>query len=114
MTNSQDVNDIVDIGKSDIFSFDALQHYHEFLNVTGNSFHVTLKTPKDGLQVDRDFTKNVSFDWYSLAQWKTFHKYNKYWRLWAACNWKITSRDKSIDIHISSYCYIFRSSYNWN
>ncbi len=72
MTNSQDVNDIVDIGKSDIFSFDALQHYHEFLNVTGNSFHVTLKSPKEGLQVDRDFTKNVSFDWYSLHNGKHF------------------------------------------
>ena len=72
MTNSHDVNDIVDIGKSDIFSFDALQHYHEFLNVTGNSFHVTLKTPKDGFQVDRDFTKNVSFDWYSLYNGKHF------------------------------------------
>ncbi|MGC1426002.1 MAG: hypothetical protein WA833_04800 [Nitrosotalea sp.] len=72
MTNSQDVNDIVDIGKSDIFSFDALEHYHESLNVTGNSFHVTLKTPKDGLQVDRDLTKTVSFDWYSLANGKHF------------------------------------------
>jgi hypothetical protein len=72
MTNSHDVNDVVDIGKSDIFSFDALQHYHEFLNVTGTSFHVTLKSPKEGLQVDRDFTKNVSFDWYSLYNGKHF------------------------------------------
>ena len=29
MSNVHDVNDIVDMGKSDIFSFDALQHYHE-------------------------------------------------------------------------------------
>ncbi len=72
MSNVHEVNDVVDMGKSDIFSFDALQHYHEFLNVTGTSFHVTLKTPKDGLQVDRDFTKNVSFDWYSLFNGKHF------------------------------------------
>ena len=72
MSNVHNVNDVVDTGKSDIFSFDALQHYHESLNVTGNSFHVTLKTPKDGLQVDRDFTKTVSFDWYSLANGKYF------------------------------------------
>ena len=72
MSNVHVVNDVVDTGKSDIFSFDVLQHYHESLNVTGNSFHVTLKTPKDGLQVDRDFTKTVSFDWYSLANGKHF------------------------------------------
>jgi hypothetical protein len=33
---------------------------------------VTLKSPKEGLQVDRDFTKNVSFDWYSLYNGKHF------------------------------------------
>jgi uncharacterized protein with PQ loop repeat len=73
MSNVHDVNDIVDTGKSDIFSFDTLQHYHEFLNVTGNSFHMTLKTPSDdGLKVDKDLTKNVSFDWYSLHNGKHF------------------------------------------
>jgi len=72
MSNVHDVNDVIDTGKSDIFLFDALQHYHESLNVTGNSFHVTLKTPKGGLQVDHDFTKTVSFDWYSLANGKHF------------------------------------------
>jgi len=72
MSNSHDVNDIVDIGKSDIFSFDAQKHYHEFLNVTGSSFYVKIKTPKDGLQVDNDFKNLVSFDWYSLDDGKHF------------------------------------------
>ena len=72
MSNVHDVNDVVDTGKSDIFSFDALRHYHEFLNVTGNSFHVTLKSPQDGLQVNRDFTKIVNFDWISLYNGKHF------------------------------------------
>ena len=72
MSNVHDVDDVVDIGKSDVFQFDAETHYHEFLNVTGNSFHVTLKTPKDGLQVNHDFTKNVSFDWFSLYNGRHF------------------------------------------
>ena len=72
MSNVHDVNDVVDMGKSDIFSFDALKHYHEFLNVTGNSFHVALKSPQDGLQVNRDFTKTVNFDWISLYNGRHF------------------------------------------
>jgi len=72
MSDVHDVNDTVDIGKSDIFEFDALMHYHEILNVTGNSFHVTLKTPKDGLKVDNDFQKQINLDWYSLENGKHF------------------------------------------
>lgn len=72
MTNTHDVNDIVDIGKSDIFQFDAQKHYHEFLNVTGSSFHVKVKTPSNGLQVDDDFKNKISFDWFSLVNGKHF------------------------------------------
>ena len=72
MSNVHDVNDTVDIGKSDVFQFDTEKHYHEFLNVTGNSFHVTLKTPKDGLQVNNDFTRVANFDWVSLDNGKHF------------------------------------------
>ena len=72
ISNSHNVNDIVDIGKSDVFSFDAQKHYHESLNVTGSSFHVKMKTPSTGLQVDDDFKNQVSFDWYSLDNGKHF------------------------------------------
>ncbi|MEO9277348.1 MAG: hypothetical protein ABI340_06185 [Nitrososphaera sp.] len=71
-SNLHDVNDTVDIGKSDVFEFDAQNHYHELLNVTGASFHVKLKTPSNGLQVDNDFENKVSFDWVSLADGKHF------------------------------------------
>lgn len=71
-SNSHNVNDIVDIGKSDIFSFEAQKHYHESLNVTGSSFHVKMKTPDTGLQVNDDFKNQVSFDWYSLENGNHF------------------------------------------
>ncbi len=71
-SNAHDVNDIVDIGKSDVFQFEAEKHYHETLNVTGSSFHVLMKTPGEGLQVDKDFQKEISFDWYSLVTGKHF------------------------------------------
>jgi hypothetical protein len=72
ITNVHDVNDTVDIGKNDIFQFDALKHYHEFLNVTGSSFHVKMKTPSTGLQIDNDFKNKVSFDWFSLDNGQHF------------------------------------------
>ena len=72
LSNSHNVNDIVDIGKSDIFSFEAQKHYQEFLNVTGSSFHVKMKTPSTGLQVDNDYKNQVSFDWVSLENGNHF------------------------------------------
>ncbi len=71
-SNVNIVNDTVDIGKSDIFQFDAQKHFRELLNVTGSSFHVTLKTPSNGLQVDHDFQNSISFDWVSLEDGKHF------------------------------------------
>ena len=70
--SAHNVSDVVEIGKSDVFEFDAEKHYHENINVTGNSFHVKLKTPADGLQVDKDFENEISFDWYSLDNGKHF------------------------------------------
>ena len=64
--HSHQVNETVDIGKSDVFQFYAEKHFRETLNVTGNAFHVKLKTPADGLQVDDDFKYHINFTWYSL------------------------------------------------
>lgn len=71
-SNAHQVNDIVNIGKNDVFQFDAQKHFHEQLNITGNSFHVKLKTPSNGLQVDNDFKKEINFDWISLENGKHF------------------------------------------
>ena len=67
-----EINETVDIGKSDVFQFDAQKHYHELLNVTGSSFHVKLKTPSNGLQKDEDFQNEISFEWYSLENGNHF------------------------------------------
>jgi hypothetical protein len=71
-STTHQVNDVVGIGQNDVFKFNADKHFYEQLNVTGNSFHVKLKTPSDGLQVDNDFTKQISFDWNSLENGEHF------------------------------------------
>lgn len=72
VSNTNTVNDTVDIAKSDVFEFDAQKHFHELLNVTGDSFHVTMKTPSNGLQVNQSFVNQTSFDWISLVDGKHF------------------------------------------
>ena len=64
---TQTIDETIGIEQNTIYQFDAQNHFHELLNVTGNSFHVNLHTPLDGLKVDQDFKKEVSFEWYSLA-----------------------------------------------
>src|SRR5260370_39176709 len=66
LSNTHQVNDIVGIGQNDVFKFNAEKHFTEQLNITGNSFHVKLKKPSDGWQVDNDFKKEISFVWVSL------------------------------------------------
>lgn len=63
---TQSINET--IGKEDntVYQFDAQENFHEILNVTGNSFHVKINTPADGLQVDQVFNKEINLDWYSL------------------------------------------------
>jgi len=72
ISNIHEVNEPVDIGKSDVFQFDVQKHYHELLNVTGSSFHVKLTTPSNGLQVDDNFQNQVSFDYVILENGKNF------------------------------------------
>ena len=67
-TQTQSIDETLGIGKNTVYQFNAQEHFHEILNVTGNSFHVKLETPAYGLQVDEDFKNEVSFDWYSLEE----------------------------------------------
>ena len=67
-TQTQSIDETLGIGKNTVYRFNAQEHFHEILNVTGSSFHVKLETPGNGLQVDEDFKNEVSFDWYSLEE----------------------------------------------
>ena len=71
-SNTHQVNDIVGVGQNDVFKFNAEKHFHEQLNVTGNFFHVKLKTPSNGLQVDNDFKNEIIFNWISLENGEHF------------------------------------------
>jgi len=63
---TQSIDETIGKVENTIYQFDAQEKFHEILNVTGSSFHVKIKTPTDGLQVDKAFKKEVNLDWYGL------------------------------------------------
>jgi len=63
---TQSIDETIGKGGNTIYQFDAREQFHEILNVVGNSFHVKIKTPADGLQLDETFKKEVNLDWYGV------------------------------------------------
>lgn len=63
---TQSIDETIGIEQNTVYQFNAQEHFHELLNVTGSSFHVKLTTPGNGLQMDKDFKNEISFDWVSL------------------------------------------------
>jgi len=62
------VEEKVEINKFTTYHFVAPKSSHQNFKVTGDSFHVKLETPGDGIQKDEDFKKEVTFDWYVLKE----------------------------------------------
>ena len=71
---TQSIDETIGRGENTVYQFDAQKHFHEMLNITGSSFHVNIKTPADGIQVEEDFKKEISFEWYGLEDGQ--HKIN--------------------------------------
>ena len=62
---TQSIDETIGKGGNTIYQFDAQKNFHEMVNVTGNSFHVKIKTPAVG-QVDEAFKNKVNLDWYAV------------------------------------------------
>ncbi|MEW6043189.1 MAG: hypothetical protein AB1299_05470 [Thermoproteota archaeon] len=63
-----DFEEEIPVGDSITYQFVAPKSAHQYFNVTGESFHIKLQTPADGIQADEDFKKQISFDWYVLEE----------------------------------------------
>lgn len=60
------VDEKLEVGGFTSYQFNAPKHSHELVNITGDAFHAKVQTPGIGLQVDDDFKKEVSFEWFIL------------------------------------------------
>jgi hypothetical protein len=60
-------NEIFGIGESTSYKFDAPDHAKQYLNITGNSFQLSLASPRGGLQIpESDYKNELSLEWVHL------------------------------------------------
>jgi hypothetical protein len=66
------VNETFGIGESTSYQFTAPNHAKQFLNITGNSFNLSLASPRGGLQVpEQGYKNNLSLEWVHLEDGKS-------------------------------------------
>lgn len=66
------VDETFGVGESTSYQFTAPIHSKQFLNVTGNSFNLSLASPRGGLQVpEQDYKNNLSLEWVHLIDGKS-------------------------------------------
>jgi len=69
---TMNVNETFGVGESTSYQFTAPTHAKQFLNVTGNSFNLSLASPRGGLQVpERGYKNNLSLEWVHLEDGKS-------------------------------------------
>ena len=71
------VNDTYASGESTTYQFTAPAHSKHFLNMTGDSFDIFLKSPRGGLQInDESFKEKLSMEWVHLLDGESTLKIN--------------------------------------
>jgi len=69
---TMNVNETFGVGESTSYQFTAPTHAKQFLNVTGNSFNLSLASPRGGLQVpEQGYKNNLSLEWVHLEDGKS-------------------------------------------
>ena len=72
---SINVDDTYGIGEKTTYSLTAPQHAKQFINITGNSFNIDLKSPAGGLQIpETDHKNNVDIEWVHLEEGRSILK----------------------------------------
>ena len=71
------VDDTFQVGESTSYSFSAPKGTKHFLNITADSFEVTLRSPSGGLQIkDEQFKRELTVEWIHLQDGETKLKVN--------------------------------------
>jgi len=69
------VDDTYGIGEKTTYSLTAPAHAKQYINITGNSFNIDLKSPRGGLQIpERDHKNNVDIEWVHLQEGRSILK----------------------------------------
>ncbi len=72
-----DFDDTYSPGESETYSISAPSGSKQWINITGDSFHVDLKSPRGGIQIEEeDFNKELTIEWRHLEDGETTLKIN--------------------------------------
>jgi hypothetical protein len=72
-----DYDDTFQPGESTTYRFFAPIGSKQWINITGDTFHVDLRTPRGGLQIkDEDYKKELSIEWVHLLDGESTLKLN--------------------------------------
>ena len=64
---TKNIDETFGLGESTSYQFTAPVHSKQFLNITGNSFKLSLTSPRGGLQIpEQDYNKELSLEWIHL------------------------------------------------
>lgn len=65
---TKNIDETFGLGEKTTYQFTAPLHSKQFINITGNSFNLSLASPRGGLQIPEKEHKNeVSLEWVHLA-----------------------------------------------
>jgi len=66
------IDQVLQVNEYWSYSFEAPQYAQQYLNITGDSFQVQLKTPEGGLQIkDEQFKNELTIEWIHLLDGKS-------------------------------------------
>ena len=69
------VDDTYGIGEKTTYSLTAPEHATQYINITGNSFNIDLKSPTGGLQItETDHKNNLDIEWVHLVEGRSILK----------------------------------------
>ena len=64
---TKNIDETLGFGKSSTYQFTAPIHSKQILNITGNSFNLSLASPRGGLQIpEQGYKKEISLEWVHL------------------------------------------------
>ena len=65
---TKNIDETLGLGKSSTYQFTAPVHSEQSINITGNSFKLSLASPRGGLQIsEQDYKNELSLEWVHLV-----------------------------------------------
>jgi len=66
--HTKNIDEMIGVDKIATYQFTGPKSSQQNFKITGETFHVKLETPGDGIQKNENFKNEITFDWYVLQE----------------------------------------------